>query len=210
MSGRARDAPKRMLDQWFAVLRAAAEQRQEFSEEEMRPIEEVGDKLADWHLLDTECRKRTAATARAIRAFTRAGGAALPRSVPIESRPGPGPYGIELSAFEAGPCIACGAETGAGPVGMAREPEPGPLCDACFEQRGAALGTFLTMIHSMREVAELECRDREETLMLISMLDTLGQLMQRSALEEWPARPVDFNGTLVPCLERLEESDDVD
>ncbi len=210
MSGRGKDSPKSVLDDWWAAMREEAEQGNEYPEEVMRRIEEVGDKLADYHLLDTECRQRLAATARAIRAFARRSGVALPRSQSIEARPGPGPYAIELSAFEAGPCVTCGAEAGAGPVGRAREPEPGPLCDTCFMKRCGPLGTVLWQITAMREVAELECGSTEEKLILIGMLATLGRLMQGSALEEWPVRPVDVAETLIPALERLEQRKEVD
>ncbi len=210
MSGRRRFSPAAVLDEWWAAMREEAEQGIEHPEEVQRQIEEIGDRLADYHLLDTESRKRQAATARAIRAFAKRSGVALPRSQSVEVHAGPGPCAIELSAFEAGPCIACGTEVGAGPVGRAREPEPGPLCDSCLKDRCLPLGTFLWLINAMREVGEFECRDIEETKLLIGMLATLGRLMQSSVLDQWPLRPADVVGTLIPALKRLEQPEEVE
>ncbi len=210
MSGRGKGSIGSLLDAWWTALREGAEQAQEYPEELMRRIEEIGDKLADFHLLDTESRRRKAAAARAVRAFAQRNGVALPRSQSIEKHPGPGPYGIEISAFEAGPCGACGAETGAGPMGRAREPEPGPLCDDCFMERCPSLGTVLMQITSMREVGKLESRGAEDTLLLFGLLATLGRLMQISPLQEWPLRPIDPIETLVPVLERLGKPDGVE
>ncbi len=199
-----------LLDEWWEAMRVAGEQGGEHPEEMVREIEGIGDMLADFHLLETESRRRMAATARAIRAFARRSGVALPRSQSVEAGFRPGPYAIELSAFEAGPCVACGAEVGAGPVGRAREPEPGPLCDDCLGERCPTLGSVLEQITSMREVGELECGDFEEKTLLIGMLTTLGLLMQVSPLAEWPLRRVDPVGTLMPVLESLSQGDEVE
>ncbi len=199
-----------LLEQWFEAMRLAAEQGGEHPEGLLGEIEGIGDMLADFHLFETESRRRTAVTASAIRAFARRSGAALPRSQSLEAGFRPGPYAIELSAFEAGPCVACGAEVGAGPVGRGREPEPGPLCDACLRERCPALGSVLEQITSMREVGELECGDVEEKTMLIGVLTTLGMLMQVSPLAEWPLRRIDPFGTLMPVLERLSQREEVE
>ncbi len=197
-----------LLEQWWASLREEAE-RNEYPEELMRRLEDVGHQIADYHLLETENRKRLAAMARAIRAFVRRSGAALPRAQSIEKFASQGPYAIELSAFDAGPCIACGAEVGAGPVGRAREPEPGPLCDRCFEERCPTLGHLLTRVHSLREVGELECRTAEEKMLLISMLITLGRLMRVSPLREWPIGRIDPLMTIL-ALGRLSQPGEVE
>ncbi len=199
---------KAILDGWWQALREEAEQGLEHPEEVTRRIEELGDMLTDHHLLEAELRQRQAAAARAVRAFARGNGVALPRSKSIEARPGPGAYAIEMSDFEAGPCVACGAEVGAGPVGWVRESEPGPLCDLCFKQHCPPLGTVLMLLTALRETGELECRNAMEKLSMIGVLKTLAQVAQLSVLDDWPPRPVDVTGTLIPALERLEERDD--
>ncbi|MCP3963849.1 MAG: hypothetical protein GY719_38930 [bacterium] len=199
-----------LLDEYWEAMRLAAEQGGEHPEEMLREIEGIGDMLADFHLLETEIRRRMAVTAHAIRAFARRSGVDLPRSQDVEAGFRPGPYAVELSAFEAGPCVACGVEAGAGPVGRARKPEPGPLCDDCLGESCPTLGSVLKHITSMREVGELECGDIEEKTLLIGMLATLGMLMQVSPLAEWPLRRIDPTGTLMPVLESLSQHDEVE
>ncbi len=178
MSRQRKTFSRKVLEDWWEAAREEAEQGVEHSEELARRFEELGDQLADYHLLDAERRKRLAAMARAIRAFVRRSGAALPRTESIEARPGRGAYGIELSAFEAGPCVGCGDPVAAGPVGRAREPEPGPLCDSCLGERCPPLGAVLMQILSLREIGEFECETAEQQTVLILMLISLGKLTQ--------------------------------
>ncbi len=137
-----RNAWRLLAEAWQDGQRARADKLADDPERRLR-LEEIDRGLAENKVLIGRLRAKRAAALRALRALSRKLGIKAARPLPRCSRDRPfpdteGSYGIRHFTREAGSCVECGAEAGAGPVGWRKGSEPGPVCDDCVIQFGSA------------------------------------------------------------------------
>ena len=60
---------------------------------------------------------------------------------------------LEILDADAGPCVLCCREVGAGLIGWCWQPESGPLCDSCLGGLDVDLAAMLVLIQRAREIA---------------------------------------------------------
>lgn len=173
-------------------------------------LQQAIDELAEMEQLALRARSKTAEAMRLTRGVLRELGIAVPAltrepTSPPGERPSPGPEGIMYASTAPGPCLSCGEEVGAGPVGWGAEPAPGPLCDECLANRGTPLYILLVIAHMMRELGEAECASEEDERVLMVALTTMMKGFEKNVLRSWPPAETPHEPLLFELLEEIAE-----
>ncbi len=171
-------------------------------------LQRVGDELAE---MEQMARRSRPVAARGVwamrRAFRRVGMKAppMPRSAAPQDRGKPGTESIVFSSAPAGACLACGEEVGAGPIGWCTEPEPGPLCDDCLNERCTELRVVLMVANLLRELVEMGGGSEEEEMVRRRLLGTSGTALEQSIFEAWAPQGTMTEEELIGLLEEIGE-----
>ena len=94
-------------------------------------------------------------------------------------------YSIVFVDTDAGPCVRCGAETGAGAVGWSHARDRA-ACDACLIEVAPHLGMVLNIALLFREVGGIE--PDGDPIELVYQVLTLARIYESAASRVWPAR----------------------
>ncbi len=172
-------------------------------------LQQAIDELEEVQQLALRSRSKAAEGMRAARGVLKELGIAVPAmtrppSRSSRSRPKPGSDLITYSAADAGPCISCGEEVGAGPVGWSPEGEPGPVCDDCLSAR-SPLSLVLMLANVIREIGEMEFGSRDDEQLFGTVLVATARHVETKYLGAWhPERGLPEE-RLFRLLEEIEE-----
>ena len=99
-----------------------------------------------------------------------------------------GDFCIRWVDQEVGPCVLCGGETGAGPVGWHQGNPIGVVCDECLLHAERGLGAALRTLNVIRGLAVDPAADLEAYEQMASRLMIWVYVYHRT--ESWPIRPI--------------------
>ncbi len=198
------------VESWQKAALAHADKLADETERRQR-LESIKQRVEEAEQLVDDYRARQAAALRSFRALSRKLGIKAARPLPRcpTERPFPdsgGRYGNRHVTAEAGPCVECGGETGAGPIGWRRGNEPGPVCGDCLIKVDRRLTAVPLLANLMREAGALDLVSREHEVALMSLLLATVKAYELRTLGDLPIRQISPETCLGPLLAKLRAS----